>query len=142
MLVDITIILLLIVLISLIFFQIKNKKNIWQKISFLYNQIYTILVVNYYNENILDKDVLREEIIDYYNDIVKKNSIDNKYINWDKVKWFLLEYYTKDNKKLVLIYEMLDLYYNKYYRNTHKSIILLVYLIIIIVIAYLYYMFK
>ena len=136
MLLTILLIISILLVITFIVIQYKSKKNIWQKISFLYNKLYIILIEWYYNDTNTKKDILKEEILDYYKDIVNNNLIDNKYKHWQDVKWFILQYY--NNQEVVYLYDILDVYYNKYYKSVVKSILILVYLELVLVLALLY----
>ena len=133
---NILLLVIILIIITFIVIQIKNKKNIWQKISFLYNQLYIILIEWYYNDTSIKKDILKEEIIDYYKDIVRNSSIDSKYKKWQDVKWFIVQYYLNNN--ISSVYDIIELYYNKYYKSIQKSILLLVNILIVLILLSLY----
>ena len=122
----------ILVIITILYKQLKWKKNIWQKISFLYNQLYNILIIWYYNKQ-SKKIALKEEIQDYYKDIVKKNNLKEKNKNGQEVKWFLLKYYSDYENNIIYIYEAINMYYNKYYTSLQKTIIILSYILVFIV---------
>jgi len=136
MLLNIFIVLLLLWLITLIVIQNKNKKNIWQKISFLYNQLYINLIYMYYNDLNIKKDILKDEIIDYYNSIVKTNDTWKKYSIWQELRQFIIQY---DNSwKSSIVYNIIDKYYNDYYYNISKFIIVLYVIVTILCLILLY----
>jgi len=140
MLTKIVVLIIILAILTFIIIQLKNKKNIWQKISFLYNQLYTILIEWYYKDNSTKKDILKEEILDYYKEVVENNNIDLKYKKWQDIRWFIIQYYS--NSKIPAIYDMLDTYYLKYYRSIQKSILLLAYLLLLVVILFALFTFK
>ena len=133
---NILLLVIILIIITFIVIQIKNKKNIWQKISFLYNQLYTILIEWYYSDNSIKKDILKEEIIDYYKEIVCNTNTDEKYKKWQDIRWFIIQYYS--SWKIYSIYEILDVYYLKYYKSIQKSIILLINLLILVMVLSVY----
>ena len=133
------IILIIIFLVILILKEIKTKKNIWQKISFLYNQLYIVLIKLFY-KNINKKNLFKEELLDYYNTVVKENNLVKKYTLWQDIKQFILQYASLNNNYVKNLYDIIDLYYKRYYYNVSKVIILL-FIIIISLVTVLLYMF-
>jgi len=114
------------ILISLLFKIIVIKKNIWQKISFLYNKLCKILILEYYN-NIS----LKYEIIDYYKNVVYNKDILDKNLKWNKFKNFILNYFD-NNKKIYNIFEDIELSLNNEYIIINKSIQNIIYAVIIL----------
>jgi len=90
----------------------------------------------YYNNKSKNLN-LKEEIQDYYNDIVKNVKLVEKYKNGQEVKWFLLKYYSDYDKNIVYIYEAINMYYNKYYTSLQKTVVILSYILAFIIILLL-----
>jgi len=135
----IVILIIILFIFTYIIIQQKNKKNIWQKISFLYNQLYILLINGYYLDVTVKKDILVEEILDYYNNIVKIDDIKSKYTFWQDMKWFILQYYKGDEKKIDYIYNTIDTYYWKYYYNINKWLNIF-YMLLFVFIVYMTYL--
>lgn len=130
-----------VLLLSLVFYFIykfyKAKKNIWQKISFLYNKLYSLLILDYY-QNWTDNQALKKEMIEeidaFYTNIVLNSNLWIKIQNWNNIKSFMLEYLNND-ELVDNIYKKIDLYGWKTYKNLEKSINNLVLSIIVIIIT-------
>lgn len=109
-----------------------TKKNIWQKISFLYNRIYELLILNYYNNNYS----LKLDIIDYYNNIVDNKKLDTKYDKWNEFKEFITKYFNND-KKMSDIFKDIEWSVNKDYTIISNAINNIIYTIIIVIIVFI-----
>jgi len=141
MILKIVIVLAIIFIITLLLKEIKIKKNIWQKISFLYNQLYIVLIKLFYN-NVNKKNLFKEELLDYYNTVVKEDNLVKKYSLWQDIKQFIIQYTSLNKDYVKNIYDMIDIYYKKYYYNVSKVILLLSILLVWLLITLLYLFLK
>lgn len=117
-----------------IYFYLKiklTKKTIWKKISFLYNKIYEILIFNYYNKNLKKRDLFREEIIDFYQNVVLNWKIFFKDQECKKFKSFILDYLEYD-KEVVKTYDDINVYFDQV-NNVEKAKINIIWSIIAII---------
>ena len=80
----------LLVLLILLKIVHKSLKKIWQKISIVYNQIYEKMIAYYYATDIR-RDLLRWEIIDYYNTVILKSSPYLQKKGFEYSRWFIKE---------------------------------------------------
>jgi len=114
----------------------KNKKNIWQKISFVYNHIYILMISDYYlNDKKYCK--LKEEIIDFYESVTKEKNIVKKNKECLKRKEFLLSFYWWElGKNIEENYKLIDLYVNNYYRLANNTVKVLEYLLVAIIFTF------
>ena len=141
MILKIVIVLAIIFIITLLLKEIKIKKNIWQKISFLYNQLYIVLIKLFYN-NVNKKNLFKEELLDYYNTVVKEDNLVKKYSLWQDIKQFIIQYASLNKDYVKNIYDMIDIYYKKYYYNVSKVILLLSILLVWLLVTLLYLFLK
>lgn len=123
-------ILIEIILITLFIRLNKIKKSIWQKISFLYNKIYQVLILVYYNSNNIS---LKLEIIDYYNNIVINNNVVIKNQKWKKFEKFIINYFSK-NKKICDIFKDIKKNVDNDYAIINNAIHNIIYSMVIIII--------
>ncbi len=122
-------VLLEIILISLLLKINKTKKNIWQKISFLYNKLYKILILYYYyNYN----DSLKEEILDFYNKVVLKKDIIEKNKQWKNFEEFIIKYF--ERKEVYNIIDDINWSIERQYNVLNKWIYNIIYSMIIIIV--------
>jgi len=119
-----------IILISLLFKLNRIKKNIWQKISFLYNKIYKMLILDYYSNN---NSSLKSEIIDYYYSVIDNKNIISKNTKWNEFKEFIVNYFDND-KKIYNIFDDIKWNVNKNYTIINKTIHNVMYTITIIIV--------
>lgn len=123
-------IILILVIIYLLRKSILSKKIIWQKISFLYNKIYKILILDYYKKKQNKK--LKEEIIYYYENVVHNNNILVKTKKWNNVKDFIEMYYKYDDlNHIEYILNNIDSFMLKYYKLVSNNINMLLFILII-----------
>lgn len=127
------IILFEIILMSLLLKINKTKKNIWQKISFLYNNLYKTLILDYYSSK---KDSLKDEILDFYNKVVLKKDIISKNKEWKSFEEFIINYFENNNN----IYNIIkDINWNieKQYNVLNKSVYNIIYSMIVVIIFWI-----
>ncbi len=125
-------IILILIIIYLLLKSISNKKIIWQKISFLYNNLYKILILDYYKTTKSKK--LKEEIIDYYKNIVYGNNMFIKNKNWNSIKSFIKVYYKyNDWDYISYIFNDIDFFMLKYYRSISYNINILLFILAVCV---------
>ena len=119
-----------VILISLLFKLNRIKKNVWQKISFLYNNVYKMLILDYYSNH---NNSLKSEIIDYYNNVVNNKAIISKNIKWRDFEKFIINYF--DNKQnIYIIFNDIKWTFNKNYIIIDKAIHNVMYAIIIVIV--------
>lgn len=133
--ISIIFIFLLVLIFYFIYKFYKAKKNIWQKISFLYNSLYSLLILDYCQDWTKNQS-LKEEINDFYQKIVLSQNLWIKINEWEKIKSFMLDYL--ENSDLVTnLYKTIETYTGKTYKNLENSINNLVISTIIITIIYI-----
>ena len=125
-------VILILIITYLLIKSISSKKIIWQKISFLYNKIYKILILDYYKEKKNKK--FKEEVIDYYKNVVHTDNIFNKFKNWDSIKDFIKLYYKNaDNADVKIMIDSIDFLTLKYYKSISYNINVLLFILAICV---------
>ena len=130
---------LIVIMLYFLVKSIQSKKNIWQKISFLYNKLYLILVMDLYNSKANNK--LKQEVLSFYKRIVKIQNLWQKIKEWKKTESFIKWYY--NNKyNLDLLYKNIDslvsIYYNSVLHNINLLIFILSVCIIVFIITLIY----
>ena len=106
----------------------KSLKKIWQKISIVYNQIYEKLIVCFYDTQV-KKNLLKEELVDFYKDVIKQSDCLSQYKVFGNIRWFveaLLWDNIKDNLSL------LDGLY-EYYNSIVKWLYILLFVLIMLI---------
>jgi len=126
-------ILIEVILISLLFKLNRIKKNVWQKISFLYNNVYKILILDYYSSY---NNSLKSEIIDYYYNIVNNKDIITKNTKWKDFKEFIINYFNND-KKIYIIFDDIKWNIDKNYIIIDNAIHNIMYAIIIVIVLFI-----
>jgi len=119
-----------VILISLLFKLNRIKKNVWQKISFLYNNIYKMLILDYYSSY---NNSLKSEIIDYYNNVVNNKDIISKNKKWKDFKEFIINYFNND-KKICIMFDDIKWNIDKNYIIIDNAIHNIIYAIIIVIV--------
>lgn len=137
LIVKILLLILLVIIIYLLKMSIKNKKNIWQKIWFLYNDIYRIMISDFYNTSFIKKIDLKLEILSYYKEIVLLDNVNNKYNKLLDFKKFILDYYWWKNDIITKLLSDIENYTNNYYKLINNNIIILFFIIILLSITLL-----
>ena len=131
---------ILLVLISLLLISVfwsfsKIQKKIWQKIDVIYNQIYLMMIEKYYN---LDywKKLLKEEMLDYVNNVVLESNLGKRISYVAKFKSFFEKLLSTD-RWLINQVNMYENYY-KSLMNIKIIIILSVFVLIIVALNLIY----
>jgi len=137
LIIKILLFILLIMIIYLLRMSIKNKKNIWQKIWFLYNNIYRIMISDFYNTSFIKKIDLRIEILSYYKEIILVDNVNDKYNKLLDFNKFILDYYWWKNIIITKLLSDIKNYTNNYYKLINSNIIVLLFIIILLSITLL-----
>ena len=105
----------------------KSLKKIWQKISIVYNQIYEKLIVCFYDTQV-KKNLLKEELVDFYKDVIKQSDSLSQYKVFENIRWFV-EALLWDNIKDDL--SLLDGLY-EYYNSIVKWLYVLLFVLVML----------
>ena len=105
----------------------KSLKKIWQKISIVYNQIYEKLIVCFYDTQV-KKNLLKEELVDFYKDVIKQSDSLSQYKVFENIRWFV-EALLWDNIKDDL--SLLDGLY-EYYNSIVKWLYILLFVLVML----------
>jgi len=65
----------IIILLGILCILQKQRKNIWQKIEVIYNQIYALMIEKYYT-TMYGKKLIKQELKDYLTKVVLKKSLE------------------------------------------------------------------
>jgi len=135
MLLIILLVLISLLLISVFWSLSKIQKKIWQKIDVIYNQIYLMMIEKYYN---LDywKKLLKEEMLDYVNNVVLESNLGKRISYVAKFKSFFEKLLSTD-RWLINQVNMYENYY-KSLMNIKIIIILSVFVLIIVALSLIY----
>ncbi len=126
-------IILILVIIYLLLKSISSKKIIWQKISFLYNKMYKILILDFYKQNKNLK--FKEEVLYFYYNIVFNNNVFIKNKKWQNINNFIKLYYanSSNDNGIKVISNNIDIYMFKYYKMISYNINILLFILAICV---------
>lgn len=124
-------IILILVIIYLLLKSISSKKIIWQKISFLYNKTYKILILDFYKQNKNLK--FKEEVLYFYYNIVFNNNVFVKNKKWQNINNFIKLYYknSDNNNNIKVISDNINMYMFKYYKMISYNINILLFILAI-----------